>query len=114
MPYINCITNIKIKNSDVLKSELAKALDSIANKVEKWLMVSVQSEEKLYFQGNDNPAAFIEIKYIGTFSSEVKIKLTEAFGKILEKYGNIPFDRVYINFIGVRAEDWGWNGNLLG
>ncbi len=114
MPYINCITNIKVADSDILKSELAKALDSIADKGEKWLMVSVQSEAKLYFQGNDNPAAFIEIKYIGTFSSEVKIELTEAFGKILEKLEKIDSNRVYINFTGVKAEDWGWNGSLFG
>ena len=114
MPYINCITNIKVADSDILKSELAKALDSIADKGKKWLMVSVQSEEKLYFQGNDTPAAFIEIKYIGSFSSEVKIELTQAFGKILENKENIPSDRVYINFTGVKAEDWGWNSNLFG
>ena len=114
MPYINCITNIKVANSDILKSELAKALDSIADKGEKWLMVSVQSEEQLYFQGNDKPAAFIELKYIGSFSSEVKIELTEAFGKIFEKEENIDSNRVYIKFTGVKAEDWGWNGSLFG
>lgn len=114
MPYINCITNIKVSDSDILKSELAKALDLVANKGEKWLMVSVQSEKNLFFQGNDSPAAFIEIKYIGTFSSEIKTKLTEAFGKILEKYEKIPFDRIYINFNSVKAENWGWNGNLFG
>ncbi len=114
MPYINCITNIKVSDSDILKSELAKALDSIADKGEKFLMVSIQSEEKLYFQGNDNPAAFIEIQYIGSFSSEVKIELTEAFGKILENKENITSDRVYIKFTGVKAENWGWNGSLFG
>jgi len=114
MPYINCVTNTKVADSENLKSELAKALDSIADKGEKWLMVSVLSEEKLYFQGNDSPAAFIEVKYLGSFSSEVKTELTKAYSKILETEAGISPDRLYIKFTSAKAEDWGWNGNMFG
>jgi len=114
MPYINCVTNVKVTDSEDLKSELAKALDSIADKGENWLMVSVMSEEKLFFQGNDSPAAFVEIKYLGSFSAEVKTELTKAYAKIFETKVGVPIDRLYVKFSGAKAEDWGWNGNLFG
>ncbi len=114
MPFINCVTNTKITDIENLKSELAKALDSIADKGEKWLMVSILPEEKLFFQGSDSPAAFIEVKYLGAFSSEVKTELTKAYSKIFETKVGISPGRLYIKFTGAKAEDWGWNGNLFG
>ena len=114
MPYINCVTNTKVTDSEKLKSEFGKALDLIADKGEKWLMVSVKSEEALYFQGNNSPAAFIEIKYIGSFSYEIKTEVTQAFGSILETEIGVSADRFYIKFTGAKPEDWGWNGNLFG
>ena len=59
MPFINVKTNIPVSENaqEALKTRLGQAIEAIPGKSEAWLMVGVEPECALWFQGTDAPAA---------------------------------------------------------
>lgn len=117
MPFINCMLNTPADTAqcDLLKARMADAMDTIAGKSESSLMIAVQPDVALYFQGRcDMPAAYISIRYIGAFSKDVKEELSHRMTLLLEEATRVSRDRVYISYTSVEREDWAWKGQLLG
>ena len=58
MPFINVKTNIPVSENaqEALKTRLGQAIEAIPGKSEAWLMVGVEPECALWFQGTDAPA----------------------------------------------------------
>ncbi|MCX7847058.1 MAG: phenylpyruvate tautomerase MIF-related protein [bacterium] len=117
MPYVEVITNAKLNTAAevAIKAGLGRLLYEIAGKDEQWLMVRIVSEEELFFKGSsDTHNAFVEIRYVGSFTSSVKQKLTQAIGQLLQETAKIQPDKLYVHFVGGSGSDWGWKGELLG
>lgn len=57
MPFINVKTNIPVSENaqEALKTRLGQAIEAIPGKSEAWLMVGVEPECALWFQGTDAP-----------------------------------------------------------
>lgn len=111
MPFINSKVTVKLSDDqkEQLKKSLGQAISCIPGKSESWLMVGIEDEYCLYFQGNqDAPTAFVEVKIFGHASAKDYDKMTGTLCKIYERELKIPADRVYITYQEI--ENWGWNG----
>jgi phenylpyruvate tautomerase PptA (4-oxalocrotonate tautomerase family) len=111
MPFINSKVSVKLTENQKknLKSQLGQAITCIPGKSESWLMVGIQDNYELYFQGNQNgPTAFVEVRIFGHASPADYDRMTAALCKIYENELGIPKDRIYVTYQEV--EHWGWNG----
>ena len=111
MPFINVKTNCKAdtKQVDAIKSKLGLAITAVPGKSESWLMVEVEDDRKLYFQGSDAPAAMVQVSLYGDASSNALTTLTSHITGILLDVLQIPSNRVYVSY--QCTENWGWNGS---
>ncbi len=109
MPFINVKTNAAVSKEkcEAIKSALGQAITALPGKSEQWLMVGIEPECTLYFQGSDAPCAMVQVQTYGTNASG-----TDALtGKICEILGDnlsIPANRTYVSYFG--TANWGWNG----
>jgi len=110
MPFINIKTNQPVpkEKQEAIKSGLGKAITTLAGKSETWLMVGIEPEYVLYFQGTDAPAAMVSVSVYGNGSPSAYDKLTGQISGILNDALNIPTNRIYVSYSG--TPDWGWNG----
>ena len=112
MPFISTKTNVNVpKDKEIeLKEKLGQAISIIPGKSESWLMVAIEGDVPMYFQGDDSrPVAFVEVKIFGNASSDVYSNMTKELTSIYSDVLGIPADRMYIRYFG--SADWGWNGN---
>lgn len=110
MPFINTITNKKIskENEINLKSQFGKAI-TLLGKSESWLMLSFTHSDSMYFQGNNNLMAMVEVKLFGRASSNAYDNMTAKLTEIISNELEISPNRIYIKY--EECSHWGWNGN---
>ncbi len=107
MPFIQSKVSVGMtrEQKESLKTKLGQAITIFPGKSERWLMVGLEDNCDLYFQGsNAEPAAFIEVKVFGGFTDAA---LCRIYGEEL----GISASRIYIKYEEV--ERWGWNGSNL-
>ena len=112
MPFISTKTNVNVsKEKEIeLKEKLGQAISIIPGKSENWLMVAIEGDVPMYFQGDDSkPVAFVEVKIFGNATSDVYSNMTKELSSIYNEVLGIPADRMYSRYFG--SADWGWNGN---
>jgi len=114
MPYFSIETN-SVMEEETKQALLKKATVFIAvmlGKPESFVMVSISPGADLVFGGNNQPAAFVQLKSIGM----PKDRCTDFSGKIcgfINQELNIPKERIYIDFIDLNAKMFGWNGKTF-
>ncbi len=111
MPFINVKTNtvVPADKEVALKSALGQAITAIPGKSESWLMVEIEPERKLYFKGDNAPAAMVEVSVFGTSNPSAFSKLTDLICGILNEQLSIDCSRIYVKYEA--TQDWGWNGS---
>ena len=59
MPFMQLKTNVAVteQQETLLKTSFGSAITAIPGKSETWLMVGIEPQYTLYFQGSDAPAA---------------------------------------------------------
>lgn len=109
MPFINIKTNTTIsKETEVnLKSAFGQAITNIPGKTEQWLMVGIEPDAKLYFQGSDAPAAMVEVSIFGQATDDAYDALTKELCNVITAHLAIPADRTYVKYSEI--DHWGWN-----
>ena len=109
MPFINVKTNVPISRDkcEDIKSALGKAITALPGKSEQWLMVGIEPDQVLYFQGQDDPCAMVQVQTYGTNAQDTDT-LTAQICEILNKELSIPQNRTYVSYFG--TANWGWNG----
>ncbi len=112
MPYINVTTNRKIPENVklVIKTELGKIIEIIPGKTEKWLMVSFQDEQPLFFGGDgESTAVFTTLKAFGHEQTPACYDaLTAALTQLLSAQIGATADHIYVEY--ETTTHWGWNG----
>tara|TARA_B100001250_G_scaffold279424_1_gene241798 strand:- start:78 stop:275 length:198 start_codon:yes stop_codon:yes gene_type:complete len=63
------------------------------------------------FTGSDEPCCFIKVKSIGSLSL---LPMSKSLCELIASKTNIKLNRIYIEFIEVKASNWGLNGSTLG
>lgn len=112
MPFIESKVTVKItpEKEEVLKKRLAKAMDCIFGKEEKYLMIGFEDEYKLYFGGEKlEKGVFIEVKICGQATRKAFDEMTVEVCRIYEEELDIPQDKIYVKYEEVK--NWGWNGS---
>ena len=111
MPYINVSTSAKVDDKEQLLEEISILISSLTNKSRRFVMAKIDDNCKMYFDDDEKPSCFLEIKSIGSLNPSEMAKPISDF--IIEKMG-IPIDRIYIFFENVQGSSWAWNGRTFG
>ena len=110
MPFINVKTNIPVSENaqEALKTRLGHAVEALPGKSENWLMVGMEPDFRLWFQGTDAPAAMVTVNLYGSAPDDAYESLTGRITEILAAAMDIAPDRIYVQY--QETPNWGWNG----
>jgi len=112
MPYLKITTNKKVENKKELLDSFTKKIAKALEKPEKYFMTSLEDNTQIYFQGDFQPAAFVELRSIGLPENKTA-ELSKKICDMVEEHLNVPEERVYINFVDIKNTMWGWNGSTF-
>ena len=111
MPYIDLKTTAGItKEKEIdLKAAFGEAIALIPGKSERWLMVKLEGECKMFLAGDSaQDIAMVEIDIFGRASDDAYNALTDRVCTILNEELSIKKDKIYVKYREV--DHWGWNG----
>ncbi len=113
MPFINIKTNtaVSAQKAETIKSALGQAITAIPGKSETWLMVGIEPDQMLWFQGSDAPAAIVDVTIYGSASASAYDAMTSKVTAILNGELGIAQNRIYVKY--AETDHWGWNGSNL-
>ena len=112
MPFIQINTSSKSEvNSDFLQKEISKKIADLTGKSENYVMTMIQSNTQMSFAGSDEPCCFIKVKSIGSLNPSL---MSKSLCELIASKTNINTNRIYIEFIDVKASNWGYNSSTFG
>jgi Macrophage migration inhibitory factor (MIF). len=113
MPFIRLTTNRKLtlQQEVTLKEELGRLITIIPNKKEETLMIHMEDNQIMYFQGDGHSCMMMSVSLYQTAPLEAKQRFVHEVTKMIEKVANIPVEKQYISFL--EYPNWGKNGDLL-
>jgi len=111
MPLLTVTTSIEIKEKNLFLKNCSHLVSKLTNKSEQYVMVRLFDQIPMYFDGDQSPSCFIDLKSIGSLklsliSQELSIYISNQIG--------IPIKRIYISFEEIDASNWAWNGKTFG
>lgn len=111
MPYISTTTNVTVSKEQeiALKTAFGKAIELIPGKSEHWLMLKFSDNERMWFMGEDSPAAMLEVEIFGSASDASYDALTAELTKTVASVLSVPESRIYVKYEEI--DTWGWNGS---
>ncbi len=113
MPFIQINTSTKsiVENDDLLQKNISKMIADLTGKPESYVMTMIQRDTKMTFGGSDEPCCFIKVKSIGSLNPS---SMSNSLCELIASRTNINTNRIYIEFIDVKASNWGFNGSTFG
>ncbi len=113
MPFIRTTTNVTVsaKKAANIKTRMGQGISLIPGKSEDWLMVHIVDGAPLFFKGEDDPCAIVEVKLYGSSDEESYQALVSDITDILHEELDLDPDRVYVTIEELSV--WGWNGGLF-
>lgn len=113
MPYIHIQTQVPTdtKQQDAVKARLGQAIRCIPGKTEEWMLVAFTSADAMYWSGEKQPCAFVEIRIWGEARREEYDALADEVYKILREELDVLPKHAYIHF--QPGKHWAWNGAML-
>ncbi len=112
MPLIQINTSTKsVVDNGLLQKEISKMVANLTGKLESYVMPIIQSNSQIAFAGSDEPCCFIKLKSIGSLSPS---SMSKSLCELIASKTNIKTNRIYIEFIDVKASNWGFNSSTFG
>ena len=112
MPFIQVNTSSKsVVDNDSLQKEISKIIADLTGKSENYVMTMIQSDSKMTFAGSDEPCCFIKLQSIGSLNPS---SMSKSLCEFISAKTNIKTNRIYIEFIDVKASNWGFNSTTFG
>ena len=112
MPLIEINTSLKsIVEIDLLQKEISKIVADLTGKPENYVMTMIQSDTLMTFAGSDEPCCFIKLKSIGSLNPS---KMSKSLCDLIASKTNIRTNRIYVEFVDVKATNWGFNSSTFG
>ena len=110
MPFINTKVNVPMSSEQelTLKTEFGKAA-SLIRKSENWLMLDFEDNCRMYFRGDNAPAAMVQVSLYGKASSSYYEAMTRKLTELLVSVMGIPADRIYVKYDEI--SNWGFAGS---
>ena len=114
MPYLLIQTNLTLdqQQSKSLLEKTSKTVANILGKPESYVMVAIQSETPMFFAGNDQPLAYLQLKSLGLPESSTP-EFSQTLCGLVNSELDISTDRVYIEFSSPERHLWGWNNKTF-
>lgn len=115
MPFLKITSSVEIQpdKRDQLLAAVSKAVAEITGKPERYMMVAFESGS-IAFDGKTGPGAFVDVRAIGGLTPQVNAKISAQVCALLQKWLNVPGERVYLTFTDVPATNWGHQGKTFG
>ena len=114
MPYLKIETNEELDETAI--QELLKKASAftarLLGKPEKWIMVAIKQGIPMVFDGNSQPAAFVELKSIG-LAQDMCAGLSRNLCDFIGTELGVSPDRIYIEFWDINGKMFGWNGGTF-
>ena len=112
MPFIQINTSSQsLVDNDLLQKEISKMVADLTGKPETYVMTMIQSNTQMTFAGSDEPCCFIKLKSIGTLNPSI---MSKSLCELIASKTNIKTNRIYLEFIDVKASNWGFNSSTFG
>ena len=112
MPFIQINTSSKtIIKSDLLQKEISEMISDLTRKPENYVMTMIQANNQMTFAGSDEPCCFIKLKSIGALNPS---SMSKSLCELISSKTNIKANRIYIEFIDVKASNWGFDSSTFG
>ena len=111
MPLLSVSTSIKVTEKNLFLKNCSEFVSKLTYKPQQFVMVRLFDETPIYFNYDQSPSCFIDLKSIGALNPSVMSKEISLF--ISNQIG-IPADRIYICFADIEASNWAWNGKTFG
>lgn len=111
MPYCEVLTTTKIGKPEekALDREIARIIELVPGKSERWVMVHIEDQARMSFAGScEEPAAMVTLKTFGELEPEMYDLLTQEFCARLSERLHVPRDRIYVVYEPIAY--WGWDG----
>ena len=112
MPLIKVqtnVANITEAKSQALLGSLSSLLAEVLGKSEDYVMTVLEPSAAMTFGGSPEPASYMEIKNIGTMTSEQTQKISEAACVLAQEHLGVSPERTYLEFNDAQRHLWGWN-----
>lgn len=109
MPLLHIRSNITIDNKEAVALAASKQTAQLLGKPENYVMVIIDDQQHLIFAGNDQAAAYLELKSINLSESKTT-ELSSALCDFIHQELGIDSNRVYIEFSNAQRHMWGWSG----
>ena len=112
MPFVEISTSSKSAlENNLLQKEISKMIADLTGKPEEYVMTIIRSNSQMTFAGSDEPSCFIKVKSIGSLNPS---SMSKALCEVIASNTNIKTNRIYIEFVDVKASNWGFNGSTFG
>jgi hypothetical protein len=115
MPLCRIVTSARVPEESraPFLNELSRFVAEALRKPESYVMTSLVTDTIMTFAGTTEPACFIELKSIGTFTPEQTAPLTAALCARVEKSLGVAPARTYIEFTNATPHLWGHNNETF-
>ena len=77
-------------------------------------MTAFEPGIQMSFAGTFEPVCYLEIKRVGTMSSQQTSSMSQDFCQVIQDKLGISSDRIYIEFADAKGAMWGWNKRTFG
>lgn len=117
MPLIKVQSSVSQPESTAVESLLTSLSANLAKhigKPESYVMTAFEADVPMTFGGTFDPVCYVEIKSVGSMSSDQTKSMSQAFCSQISEKLNVPVDRIYIEFADAKGYMWGWNGRTFG
>jgi hypothetical protein len=95
-------------------TELSRFVAEALKKPERYVMTGLTTGVTMTFAGTSEPACYVELKNIGTFTPEQTTSLSAALCSRIEQALGVPAARTYIEFTNSAGHLWGHDGETFG
>lgn len=111
MPYITITTNKTIdKDLELeLKKGLGELIEIFNGKTEKWLMLNINDNMRMWFNGSKEECVMIGVEVYGNMTDKESGAFTTQVTDLVSSKLCIDKDRIYVKYF--QTDKWGWNGN---
>jgi phenylpyruvate tautomerase len=116
MPLLQIQTSAQLSDARApagLLEKLSALLARELGKPERYVMVSFERDAEVLFGGSRDPACFVALKNIGTFTAPQTEKLSALLCKELSELLGVTPKRIYIEFIDAKPHLWGYDGGTF-
>lgn len=116
MPLIHVTTSQAPSDpsrTQALLKALSARLAEHLKKPEAYVMTCLTPGAHMTFGGSSEPACYVEVKNIGTFTPALTSALSRDLCALLSLELSVAQNRIYIEFADAKPELWGFDGETF-